>query len=360
MTSSEGDGTPDRDLDVESYDPTSGSGGARSSAFTPAGAREWVLVEGGRLTVAALFTFGVFVLFLALNAFEVVSFVNDASVTRVASGMIAGTFSLVTLVVSINQLILSQEFATAGETRQRIEGVDAFRADVAEAANLPEAPISTAGVLESIAAAIREDARCLLRSVEHRDDEVGDRLREYGETVVKSTEDIDETFERGEPDTFTALLAAIRYDDVRLRHVGEYVRDAHAESLSDASTDAIEELIGSFELFNVARAHFKTTYLQRELTRFSQLTVYAGAPAILSAIIVGLLYADVGGASVAVESLPYVVSALIAVIVSPLALLVSYILRTATVTRRTASVGAMLAEERIEEGPFRGTSESDG
>jgi len=102
----------------------------------------------------------------------------------------------------------------------------------------------------------------------------------------------------------------------------------------------------------VAREQFKTTYLQQELTRFSQLTVYCGVPSILSAILVGFLYADVTGPSVSAVVLPYVVSALILIVLSPLALLVSYILRTATITRRTASVGPMVPR-RI---PMRGRS----
>ncbi len=116
----------------------------------------------------------------------------------------------------------------------------------------------------------------------------------------------------------------------------------YGDDLSAEGREALEELIETLELFSVAREHFKTTYLQRELTRFSQLTIYCGVPAILSAMLIGFLYADLGGPSINVDFLPVVVAALVAVVVSPLALLTSYILRTATVTRRTASVGPML------------------
>lgn len=50
--------------------------------------------------------------------------------------------------------------------------------------------------------------------------------------------------------------------------------------------------------------------------------------------------------------LPYVTSGLIVVVVSPLALLAAYILRMATITRRTASVGPMIPQKAPEEDPF--------
>ena len=92
--------------------------------------------------------------------------------------------------------------------------------------------------------------------------------------------------------------------------------------------------------------------MQRELTRFSQLTVYYGVPSVIAAMLVGLFYADLTGATLDLAYMPYVTSALITVVVIPLALLAAYILRTATITRRTASVGPALPQKDPDEGPF--------
>lgn len=58
------------------------------------------------------------------------------------------------------------------------------------------------------------------------------------------------------------------------------------------------------------------------------------------------------GNAIPASYLPYVVSALVTVVVSPVGLLASYILRTATMARRTASIGPMEPQASPGEGPF--------
>ncbi|MFC6767728.1 hypothetical protein [Natrinema soli] len=342
MRSSETDET------LESYGADIGAQSGFVTRF-----REWFLVEGNRLTVTATVLIGIFVLLVGLYELGVITFVNPNSVTRVASGMIAGTFSLVTLVVSVNQLILSQEFSAVGKARDRLDGVMEFRQAVADDAAVPASPASPTRVLELIVESIHHDATGLADAVAtHDDDELRETVVRYTNGVRERTDQIEDRIEKSSFDTFSAVSAAITYDESWHLYVGTHLRGEYADSLSPAAMAQLDDLIESLELFHVAREQFKTTYLQQELTRFSQLTVYCGVPSILSAILVGLLYADVTGPSVSAAVLPYVVSVLILIVLSPLALLVSYILRTATITRRTASVGPMVPQKDPEEGPF--------
>ena len=313
--------------------------------------REWVIVDADRLAVAAAISVGTFLALLALNELGVVAFVNDDSVTRVASGMIAGTFSIVTLVVSINQLILSREFVDAGESEEKLEDVLSFREAVADAAAVPASPSAPARLLELLVAAVDDRAGSLADAAAGHDQEVESHLLPYADAVRESADRIDETLSGGEFDTVRAVSAAIDYDDAWQLHGARHLRGRYGDRLSPAADEALAELAEVLELFAVAREHLKTTYLQRELTRFSQLTVYTGVPAVLSAVLLGFLYGNVWGAAVRVDLLPVVVSALVAVAVSPLALLASYILRTAAVTRRSASLGPM-RPQLDEEGPF--------
>ncbi|AFZ73850.1 hypothetical protein [Natronobacterium gregoryi] len=325
--------------------------GKRTNSWTRF--REWVLVEADRLFITAIITVGVFVGFLVLNDVGVVSFVNDDSITRLAGGMIAGTFSLVTLVVSINQLILSREFAAAGESEKQLQGVLEFREETADATGVSATPASPTRLLELLTEAIDDHATTFENEVAtHPDDDLRTQVDRYVAAVQESSDRLDDTLEHTKFGTFRAVSAAIGYDDAWQLYGARHLRGAYGDDLSEDARDSLEALIDVLELFGVAREHFKTTYLQRELTRFSQLTLYCGVPAILSAMLIGFLYADLGGASVSIAYLPYVVSALIAVVVSPLALLTAYILRTASVTRRTASVGPMLPQKDPGEGPF--------
>jgi len=314
--------------------------------------REWVLVDGNRLSVAAIILLVVFAVVAALYELGVVTFVNPGAVTSVASGLIAGTFSLVTLVVSVNQLILSQEFSAAGRARDRLEDVIEFRQTLADDAAIPASPAVPTRVLGVILESIHRDATALADAVGDHDDGPSEIVIRYTNSVRERTERIDDRIGQSGSDAFTAVSAAITYDESWHLYVGTHLRGEYADSLSPAAVERLDELIDSLKLFHVAREQFKTTYLQQELTRFSQLTVYCGVPSILSAILIGLLYADFTGPSVSAAVLPAVVSVLFLVVLSPLALLASYILRTATITRRTASVGPMVPQKDPEAGPF--------
>jgi len=340
-------GSAETDETLESYGADIGTRGGVLTRF-----REWMLVDGNRLSVAAIVLLAVFAVVTVLYELGVITFVNPNAVTRVASGMIAGTFSLVTLVVSVNQLILSQEFSAAGRARDRLEDVIEFRRTVADDAAVPASPAAPTRVLGLLLESIHHDATAFADAVGDHDNEFSETVSRYTNGIQERTNRIDDRIERAESDAFTAVSAAITYDESWHLYVGTHLRGEYADSLSPTAAERLDDLIGSLKLFHVAREQFKTTYLQQELTRFSQLTVYCGVPSILSAILIGLLYADVTGPSVSAAMLPYVVSVLFLVVLLPLALLASYILRTATITRRTASVGPMVPQKDPNAGPF--------
>ena len=319
---------------------------------------EWVKVDGDRLLLTVGISVAIFVLLLALHAVGVVAFTNDDSMTRMASGMIAGTFSLVTLVVSVNQLILSQEFSPAGEHRDRFSGVMEFRRDFEDRTGASTAPIRPARMIEVLAEAISDRARSLADSVEHSaDEEFKERVTRYTNRVEESTEWVDERLDQSDGDPFDALTVVVEYDDGRQIHAARRLRN-DAPELTDETAAKFDELIDTIGLFSTAQEHFKTVYLQRELTMFSQLTLYFGIPAVLSSVLIALLYGDIGGATISFRYLPYVTSVLVTLGLVPLVLLGAFILRTATVTRRTATVGPMLLQQEPDGEPLAASSES--
>lgn len=310
---------------------------------------EWIRVDGDRLTLTIGISVGIFALLLVLNATGVIAFVDGSSITRMASGMIAGTFSLVTLVVSVNQLILSQEFSSAGEHRDRFGGVMEFRRDIESQTDVSTAPGEPTEIIGMLAKAISSRANALSDSVANgTDEEFRRRVTRYADAVEESSDWINETFDESDVDAFDALSVAIEYSDGRHIHQARRLRN-DASELSDETEAAFDALIDTLRLFSTAQEHFKTIYLQRELTRFSQLTIYFGIPAVLSAVLIMLLYGDIGGTTISSSYLPYVISSLTTVVLVPLVLLGAFILRTATVTRRTASVGPVLFQMTSDE-----------
>lgn len=313
---------------------------------------EWVLVDGDRKLVTLVLSLGVFVSLLVGQYLGIVAFTNGDSITRMASGMIAGSFSLVTIVVSVNQLILSQEFSPAGESRDELESVMEFQRDTEDVTSVPAAPATPIRLIELLLVAIGDRANVLAETVtDHADEPYQDRIAQYARSVSKTTLRIDETLEGANATAFEALLAAIEYDDSWQLYVTRYLRN-DAPTLSPETERAFDELIDTLELFNTAQAHFKTIYFQRELTRFSQLTIISGVPALGAAVLITLLYGDPGGATISYAYYPYVISLLATVVFVPVGLLTAYILRTATLSRRTAAIGPMLFGKNPVEGPF--------
>lgn len=323
--------------------------------------REWVLLEGNRVLIAVLISTGTFVLFYLLGVAELLAYVNDDSITRLAGGLTAGLFSLVTIVVTINQLLLSREFAGAGTARERLEGVIAFRDAVADAAEVPASPAAPTRLLQLLAETMHERADDIAVSVdEHDDDDESQELvTQYAHRLGASSERLHTTLEQTEFGTFQAMSALIRYDSGWQLYAAQHLTTQYRESLPEKTVDSLERLIEELKLFDIAQEHFKTTYLQRELTRFSRLTIYSGVPAIFAAIGLGFLYADFGGATISPAYLDIVSPALVGVMALPLGLLASYVLRTATVIRRTASIGPMTPQKQPAEGPFDVTT-NDG
>lgn len=314
---------------------------------------EWVLVDGDRIVLTAAILAAVYPLFLGLGRLDVIGFTNANSITRIASGLIAGTFSLVTLVVSLNQLILSREFGGAGEIEDRLAGVMDFRRDIEEMAAVPASPATPARLFALVTEAIHRQAAQLDEAVgDELDEKAGDRVRSYVSGVLESTERIHETFGRTGLGTFAAVSASVDYNDSWQIYAARQLKNRYDDELPEEASTAFEDLIDALQLFNVARTHFKTTYLQRELTKFSRQTIYCGVPSVLSAILLGFLYAETGGAAIDPTLLPYVTPALVVVVLSPLALLAAYILRTATMAHRTASVGPVIPQKAPEEESF--------
>jgi hypothetical protein len=313
---------------------------------------EWILVEGNRLLITVGGSAMIFVLFLILSHFGVIAFTNENLVTRMASGMIAGTFSLVTLVVSVNQLILSQEFSPAGDFRDRLEGVLGFRQDIEQLVGVPAAPAAPSRLLTLLATAIQHRANTLATALDnHDDEEYRARTVQFANSVADSTKQIDESLDQTEETAFDTLATAINYDNIWQFYVAKHLRN-ETPSLSEETIQKFDDLIELLQLFSTAQEHFKTIYLQRELTRFSQLTIYCGIPAVLAAVLITVLYGDIGGGTITVIYLPYVTSFLATLVFVPLILLAAYILRTATLTRRSAAIGPILPQKDPNEEPF--------
>lgn len=323
------------------------------------GVWRWVLLSGSRLLIAFALVVGFFLLLETLHAAGVTGYTDSSTISRMASGMTAGSFSLITIVLTINQLILSQELGTAGQVQSRLEGMLSFRERIESTAGVAAAPARPAEMIAVLARSTREAATALSASVAaNPNDDLRSDVESYADGVEEASDDLLEGLP-GSDSTFDTLLDTFDFDDQVHIHLGRRLRNGNADDLSEESLDRFDDLIELLKLFDVGRSHFETIYLRRELADLSRTILAVGIPALIAALLINLVYGTEPGTSLPTPILPIAVSALSAVVFAPVAVLASYLLRAATVGYNNATVGPMIlgGEEGAlpEEGGIDGT-----
>lgn len=303
----------------------------------------WLLIDGNRHTVAALLLIGVFVLLVGLGHVGVITVEDHETVRGVATGFIPGLIAFLSIVLAINQLVLSQEFGSAGKIQDQIQEVREYRHDVEELADAGPSPVLPVKFLSFVVQTVLSEASALEDSVKSEPDSAArDAVLSYARLAAREAEQAHESLERLQPGRINALLPVLEYNDSRQLYEARRLRCDHENGLPPEAHQALTNLIEALELFSVARMQFRTTYTQRVLARLSRRLLYVGIPALIVVIVLGLMPPSprplVSGAAKLV-----VMSALLTVGLSPLAVLSAYLLRVAAVSERTIAAGPFVS-----------------
>ena len=300
--------------------------------------RSWVLVEGSRPVVAGGLTLGIVVVVGALIWGEFVAVGADSSAGSLfSSGLTAGVITLITISLSVNQLIISRVFGTVNSLTDRLDGARELHENVAALAGQPSSPYDPAAFLSLIARTLHDRADTL-RAMGESDEwdppsAVTDAVRDigtYGENIDSHLED------NARVNHTLNVLLGTEYA-VNLRAI-QHIRNEFTESAPEAvqtEVRAVEELL---EAVAVVRQFYKTIALQQDFADLSRLIAYTGVLAFVTTIALTLIYRE-SVVTIPPSTVPLVVTLGLGVVVTPLTLFVSYILRAATVARQTVSVG---------------------
>jgi hypothetical protein len=298
-------------------------------------ATDWILVGGDRRALAASLVVAIAGLVWTLIAVDVLAVGPTSSVSRLfGGGITSGVITLLTIALSINQLVLSRVFGSADTLDERLDGARELRQTVESIAEVPASPNDPAQFLSLIGATLSDRAERLVAS-SGRDppEELTDALRD----VAAFGESIDTQLESNTSvnDVLGAVLGPeYAYNMTAVRHLEKEYGGSIPEDALVTFRD-VEKLLESIA---VVRQFYKTLVIQQDLARLSRQLVYSGMAALIAAVVVTLVYRT-SSVTLPVEVLPVVVSVGIGVIVAPLALFVVYILRAATVALHTVSVG---------------------
>lgn len=298
----------------------------------------WILLGGNRLVVSAgivlAITLGVAVL-VGLGLLAVGP--SSAVATLFGSGITSGVVTLMTIALSINQLILSRVFGSPNKLGDRLEGTNELRQRVERFADQPSSPNDPAAFLSVIGTTIATRASRLQAVLEdaawNAPDEVADsvsELRTYGENIDDHLE-----AERNIHNALSAVLGTgYAFNVAAIRQI----RNKYAEELPRAALTELETLESLLESVAVTRQFFKTIALQEDLARLSRYVVYTGIFAFFTVVAVTLVYRT-NSVTIPEAYLPAVVSVGIGVASTPLAVFSAFVLRSATIAHETLSVG---------------------
>lgn len=312
-------------------------------------ATRWFFLTGNRFRVAVTLSLLFVTLEALLTEFGLV-YVGPGSnlSTALSSGLLSGLLTLLTVALSINQLILSRLFGSAGNLSDQLEGTLDYRrtveeiADVAVSPNEPTAFIGLlADTLERRVGDFRQEVESATVSLNS-----GDDAESYASAVTDYADHLKTADDLNDASKVLVITLGIDYAD-HLDTTREF-RSKYGEDLPDEADEALDDVLELLKAVATMRQFFKTLTLQQELAILSRRLIYTGVPAVLVTYFLSHTYTAASDMPTAIDPayLPIVVAVATGVILLPLAVLVASLLRVATVSLYTVSIGTFIPPEK--------------
>jgi hypothetical protein len=300
---------------------------------------QWVLLDGNRLAVAG----GLLaVLLVAYTALQLVGFtaVQEFGALSTAFGaLVSGNITLITVVLSINQLVLSRALGGIGALKSNIEEVSDYRERVRQETDQEVAPEEPEAFLELLLRSTREEANRLHNAAVAIGDEA--LQADVDEAVNRLTDHIEHVLNLLEqPDTgaFGALATTLSTNYARELNAIRRIEVRYTDQLSEEATEALDTITRRIKHVDIARQYFKTMYIREELSYFSRLLLYVGLPAEFLTVAALIAMSQSGSTLSGLPlTLPMLAPVVVTVAFTPLAMLFSFVLRVATVAQNTVS-----------------------
>jgi len=307
----------------------------------------YLLLKADRWLVAGLFSLGLFAALVLGGTLHPtpaqILLITGDPVNTTFQALTTGIVTAVTLVLTLSQLILSQELGAAGDQRDRMEGAMLFRDDVADAVGEPVSPTEPAAFLRSLVAATGDQARAVDEALrtDPVDENLADRITTYLDSITGNADTVTDQLTDAEFGEFDVLNAALNYNYSWKIYAGRRIVESDGDRLSAETVDALNRLTDTLALFGPAREHFKTLYFQWELSNLSRVILYAAIPALAVTIgsIAFLSPPDFPGSTLGVADSLWLLATAVTLSMTPFTLLLSYLLRIITVTKRTLAIG---------------------
>ncbi|WP_436343856.1 hypothetical protein [Natronorubrum sp. FCH18a] len=297
----------------------------------------WTFLYGDRRVISGLLLLLVFGASLLLIRGGLITPAEEGDITAISAALVGGMLPFITVVLAINQLILSEEFGSTGAFFERLEETRDYRKRIEEHTGYRPTPAEPSQFLRVLIEAKRRTALGLQNVCRDAPDDLRSRVDSFVSQTDPRDRDAIETLGGATFGSFTVISVILHYNDPWQLQIVRQLRERYRDDLSEAADgqlERLEELLGDI---HIARQYFKTVYMQQELADLSKILLYVGFPTLLGGAFIIVAYGNL----LAMGLHPYVyvlvVSTTITALFSPFAVLLVYVLRIATIARRTAA-----------------------
>jgi hypothetical protein len=299
----------------------------------------WLMLEANRLAVSGALLTIVFVTFTGLSTVWTLKMqrllTETTTVQTLLDTFLIGMILLVSIVVSINSIVLSHDITSVENQENRIQGAIKFRENLGELSESGESPSNPSAFLSAISRVIDERAQALTGELDGVEQEFIEEIQEYSASVSNAAEQL------GAVDDTTGAEFAVLWKGLHFDY-GPYIERSRILRDSDAASVSFEDLIEAFELFAIGREYFKTLYYTREVSQLSRTLLVVALPAILLNASTILAINQQTFLDIWIFGLPPLqtfVAVAFTISIAPYLVFTSYMLRLSTVARLTSSGG---------------------
>lgn len=313
--------------------------------------KQWLLVTGRRRSVALALLGFVFLTLVALSLLNPVDMqkllTEQSTVQTLFNTLLSGIILLVSIVVSVNSLVVSQELTPIDRQHERVVESWNFREQAAQRLDETVTPADPSEFLAALVEGI-DSKLGDLDTTESLSEAPGEEVREYVERTREEMGRTDELLTGADDVSFDVALFGPAYDPSVHIEQARRLRGRHNEALPDELDRQMEEVVSALQHFASAREYFKTVYYKREFSYLSRDLIYAGLPSILliSYLLLALDANVFAGTTLGIANLFLFVTLMYAVALSPFLVLASYTLRAAIIAEQTTASGGFIVGGR--------------
>ena len=306
----------------------------------------WILLEGDRRAITGALLTVTFVTILAAGQiwpFEIRNLLTETqAVQTILNTFLGGIILLVSVVVSINSIVLSYDITSITAQEDRIDAAVDFRQELDELGEPNVDPTEPSAFLQMTAERIRERTQALNTIVEEAEAEFARDLQEHIERVTETASNLERALDSPHGGEFGVLWLGLETDYGSFINRSRNLMSRYQNGSETESTEEFEELIRTMKLFAVGREVFKTLFYSQEVAELSRTLLVVSLPSILiTAIAILAINANLLP-DIWLFGLPPLltfVAATFTVALAPFLTLTAYMLRLATVAQRTAGTG---------------------